>query len=138
MMKNKLITIFVLLACIAMIGCGKRDDEVNKVMKDLDTFTTEVVGKISSAKDPASGLMEAQKYFDAQKADIKKKFDSIKDIRGFQISEETKKKMEDGITKNVTSIASLQITYMSRTIDDKKFETGLEKLINDYQNMLKG
>jgi hypothetical protein len=133
MMTKKLIAIFVLLACIAMTGCGKRDDEVNAVMKDLDTFTTEVVGKISSAKDPASGLIEAQKYFDARKADIKKKFD----IRGFQISEETKKKMEDGITKNVTSIASLQITYMNRTVEDKKFETGLEKLISDYQDLLK-
>jgi hypothetical protein len=136
-MTKRFMTIFVLLACIAMVGCGKRDDEVNSVMKDLDTFTTEVVSKISSAKDPASGLIEAQKYFDAQKADIKKKFDSIKDIRGFQISEETKKKMEDGITKNVTSIASLQITYMGRAVEDKKFETSLEKLISDYQDLLK-
>jgi hypothetical protein len=136
-MTKRFLTIFVLLAYIAMVGCGKRDDEVNAVMKELNAFTTEVVGKISSAKDPASGLMEAQKYFDAQKSNIKKKFDSIKDIRGFQINEETKKKMEDGITKNVTSIASLQITYMSRTVEDKKFETSLEKLISDYQDLLK-
>ena len=136
-MTKRFMTFFVLLACIAMVGCGKRDDEVNAVMKDLDTFTTEVVGKISSAKDPASGLIEAQKYFDAQKAGIKKKFDSIKNIRGFQISEEIKKKMEDGITKNVTSIASLQITYMSRTVEDKKIETSLEKLISDYEDLLK-
>jgi hypothetical protein len=136
-MTKRFLTIFVLLAYIAMVGCGKRDDEVNAVMKELNAFTTEVVGKISSAKDPASGLMEAQKYFDAQKSNIKKKFDSIKDIRGFQINEETKKKMEDGITKNVTSIASLQITYMSRTVEDKNFETSLEKLISDYQDLLK-
>jgi hypothetical protein len=138
MMAKRLITSFVLLACIVLVGCGKRDDEVNAMIKDLDSFTTEVAGKLSSAKDLASGLMEARKYFDAKKADIKKKFDSIKDIRGFQISEDTKKKMEDAITKNVTSIASLQITYMSRTVEDKNFETGLEKLINDYQDLLKG
>jgi hypothetical protein len=71
-MTKRFMTFFVLLACIAMVGCGKRDDEVNAVMKDLDTFTAEVVGKISSAKDLASGLMEAQKYFDAQKAGIKR------------------------------------------------------------------
>jgi hypothetical protein len=34
--------------------------------------------------------------------------------------------MEDGITKNVTSIASLQMTYMGRTVENKKFETSLE------------
>src|SRR5687768_7287677 len=120
-MTKRLLTIFVVLACIATVGCGKRDDEVNAVMKDLDGFTTEMVGKLSAAKDPAIGLAEAQKYFDSKKADIKKKFDAIKDVRGFQIGEETKKKMEDSITKNVTSVASLQITYMNQTMGDKKF-----------------
>jgi hypothetical protein len=136
-MTKRLLAIFVVLGCIATVGCGKRDDEVNAVMKDLDGFTTEMVGKLSAARDPALGLAEAQKYFDAKKADIKKKFDAIKDVRGFQISEETKKRMEDSITKNVTSIASLQITYMNQTMEDKKFEANLEKLISDYQDLLK-
>ncbi len=136
-MTKRLIAIFVLLVCIATVGCSKRDDEINAVMKDLDSFTTEMVSKISATKDKATGLAEAQKYFDAKKADIKKKFDAIKDVRGFQISEETKKKMEDAITKNVTSIASLQITYMSQTMEDKKFSVNLEKLISDYQDLLK-
>jgi hypothetical protein len=136
-MTKRRIAIFVFLACTATVGCSKRDDEVNAVMKDLDNFTTEMAGKISAAKDKATGLAEAQKYFDAKKADIKKRFDSIKDVRGFQISEATKKKMEDAITKNVTSVAFLQITYMSQTREDKKFEANLEKLISDYQDLLK-
>jgi hypothetical protein len=136
-MTKRRIAIFVLLACIATVGCSKRDDEVNTVMKDLDNFTTKMASKISAAKDKATGLAEAQKYSDAKKADIKKKFDSIKDVRGFQISEETKKKMEAAITKNVISIASLQITYISQTMEDKKFKANLEKLISDYQDLLK-
>jgi hypothetical protein len=34
-------------------------------------------------------------------------------------------------------LASLQITYMNRALGDKKFEAGLEKLISDYQDLLK-
>lgn len=136
-MTKRVMTIFILLACTAMLGCGKRDDEVNSAMKQLDSFTSEVVGRIAFAKDPASGLAEARKYFEDNKTDIKKRFDTIKNVRGYQISDQTRKSMEDGITKNVTSIASLQITYMSRALGDKKFETGLEKLISDYQDLLK-
>jgi hypothetical protein len=100
-MTKRLTAIFVLLACIATVGCSKRDDEINAVMKDLDSFTTEMVGKLSAAKDPSLGLAEAQKYFDAKKADIKKKFDAIKDVRGFQISEEIKKKWKTALRKTL-------------------------------------
>lgn len=136
-MTNKLFTIFILFACLAITGCSKRDDEVNRVIKDLDTFTTEMLGKLSTAKDPATGVNEAQNYFNAQKADLQKKFDTIKEVRGYQISETTKKQMEESLTKNLTSVASLQVTYINQTMTDKRFAAGLEKLINDYQQIFK-
>ena len=136
-MTKRLMTISLILTCITFIGCSKRDDEVNLVMKDLDSFTSEMVGKLSTAKDPKTGLSEAQNYFDAKQADIKMRFDSIKEVRGFQLSEATQKHMQDSLTKNLTSVASLQITYMSQSLADKKFSAGLEKLIKEYQEIFK-
>jgi Tfp pilus assembly protein PilP len=137
-MKTKLIAILVLAACMALVGCGKKDDEINAVMKDLNTFTSEMVAKVQSASDPATGVVDAQKYLDSKKADIKKKMDSIKNVRGFQVSDETKKTMTDDITKNVSSVATLQITYVGLTMRNAQFKANLEKLVNDYQSMITG
>src|SRR5258708_17485253 len=110
-MKTKLFPILALAACLSVAGCGKKDDEINAAMKDLNTFTTEMVAKVQKATDPATGVIEAQKYFEAQQSELKKKLSVIKDVRGFQVTEDAQKKMQSDITNNVTAVASLQITY---------------------------
>lgn len=137
-MKTRLFAIFALIACLALAGCGKKDDEINAVMKDLNQFTTEMVAKVQAAADPAMGLSEAQKFFEARQADLKKRIDVIREARSFQVSEETMKKMQDDITNNVTSVASLQITYASRSMRDGRFKASLEKLVGDYQKLIGG
>src|SRR5690348_1949659 len=137
-MKTKLFAIFALLASLWLAGCSNKDDEVNAVMQDLNRFTSELIAKVQAAADPAAGLNDAQKYLDAQQAGLKKRLDVIREVRSFQVSEETMKKMQDDITTNVTSIASLQITYASRSARDGRFKTGLEKLVGDYQKLIGG
>jgi Tfp pilus assembly protein PilP len=137
-MKTKLIAILALVACVSLAGCGKKDDEINAVMKDLNTFTTELVAKVQSAPDPSAGVSEAQKYLDSKRADLKKKMDSIKSVRGFQVSDETKKTMTDDITQNVTNVSSLQITYASLSVRNTQFKANLEKLVSDYQKLITG
>jgi hypothetical protein len=137
-MKTKLFAIFALIACLSFAGCSKKDDEIIAVMKDLNSFTTEMVAKVQAASDPAIGLSEAQKFFDTRQADLKKRFDVIREVRSFQVSEETQKKMQDDITNNVTNVASLQITYASRSVRDSRFKASLEKLVGDYQKLIGG
>jgi outer membrane murein-binding lipoprotein Lpp len=135
-MNKKLLIILLALCGVLLSGC-KKDDQVKSVMKDLDTFTNDLVKKVEAAADPAIGLDEAQKLMDAKKGDIKSKLDTLKSVRGFQINEDTKKAMLDGVTKNVTSVASLQIKYVSRSIKDAAFKSKLEKFINDYTSLMK-
>jgi hypothetical protein len=129
-MTRKMMTLFILVATLALIGC-KRDDEINAVVKELDSFTTQLVQTADQAGPDA-----AQQFLTTKGKDMKKKIDSIKSVRGFQISAATKQAMTAGFSKNVIAVAGLQIRHMQRSVRDPNYKAKLDKLINDYKNML--
>jgi ABC-type uncharacterized transport system auxiliary subunit len=128
--------LILLLACAALLSGCKKDTQVNDVIGELDSFTKELVSKIESAQNPSAGVDDAQKFLDSRKADMKAKIDSIKELRGYQVSEDTMKKLKESVTDDAMSIAKLQIKYMQQTARDPAFKAKLDKLINDYQALL--
>jgi outer membrane lipoprotein-sorting protein len=129
-MLKKITACLCLVAGLMLMGC-KKDDQMREALKDLDTFTTELVQKVETG-----GVDEGQKFMDSKKADIKAKLDSIKDIREFQVSEETKKFMTDTLIKDLTAVMSLQTKYVSKSVADPAFKSKLEKLVADYRALL--
>lgn len=129
-MLKKIIACLCVATGLLLMGC-KKDDQIKSVIKDLDAFTTELVQKIETG-----GVDEGQKFMDSKKAEIKAKMDSIKDIRDFQVSDETKKFMTDSLTKDVTAVISLQMKYVSKSVADPTFKSKLEKLVADYRELL--
>ena len=121
--------------CALALAC-KRDADVGAVIADLDAFTKELVGKVESNPNPSAGADEAQKYFDSRKEEMTKKLASIKDVREAQVSAETKKKMEESFTNNVTNVAKLQLKYMNQSMRDPTLRPKLAKLSQDYNAML--
>ena len=122
--------------CAALAGC-KKDAQIESVLNEFHAFTQEIVKRVEGAPDPSAGADDAQKYFDSRKSEIEGKLKSIKDVRGFQVSQETQKKMTEQLTQDVMSVGQLQIKYMSQSMRDAGFRTKLTKLITDYQNLLK-
>ena len=122
--------------CALSLAC-KRDADVNAVIADLDAFTKELVGKVESNPNPSAGADEAQKYFDSRKEEMTKKLASIKDVREAQVSAETKKKMEESFTNNVTNVAKLQLKYINQSMRDPTLRPKLTKLAQDYNALLK-
>lgn len=129
-MLKKITACLCVVTGLLLMGC-KKDDQMKSVIKDLDAFTTELVQKVESG-----GIDEGQKFMDSKKADMKAKLDSIKDIRDFQVSDETKKFMTESLTKDITAVMSLQIKYVSKSVADPTFKSKLEKLIADYRELL--
>jgi hypothetical protein len=80
------------------------------------------------------GLNDAQKYWDSKKADLKSKWDGIKGARGFQVSEATKKKMEESFTKDYTAIKMLEIKHIDVTTRDAAFKSKLEALVKEWED----
>ena len=130
-MYRKFASLSLVLAVLALTGC-KKDAQINAVLADFDAFTKELVKKVE-AQPNVAGVDDAQKFLDSKKSEMTAKWDSIKGARGFQVSEDTQKKMEESLKNNFMSVAGLQMKYMSKSMSDPAFKTKLEKLVKDYQ-----
>lgn len=136
-MHKKLASLLVACALGAALAGCKKDSQIEAVLADLQTFTQETVKRVEGAPNPSAGVDDAQKYFDSRRAEIEGKLQSIKGVHGFQVSEDTQKKMTEQLTDNVMSVSQLQIKYISQAMRDPAFKSKLSKLITDYQNLIK-
>ena len=125
----------VLAGALALAGCSK-DQEVLGVLADIDSFTGELVKKVETSADAGAGLDEAQRYLDQRKTDMRARFNALNSVKGFQISKETKAKVTECATRNVTAVATLQIKHALRAAQDPSFQARLEKLTGDYRALL--
>lgn len=132
MYKRLVILLLVGVVSLSLAAC-KKDSEFNTTMADIHTATDEIVNKIN-ASPTAAGVDDAQKYWDSKKVALKKEWDGIKDARGFQVSEDTKKKMTDSYTKDYMAIKGLEIKHMGVSIRDAAFKSKLEKLIKEWED----
>jgi Tfp pilus assembly protein PilP len=132
-MYRKPVCLLIVLACLALVGCGKKDDQINSFVNEINTFTDELVKKVESAPTPSQGVDDAQKFMDSRKADLKSKFDSVKNIGENQVSEETKKKMQESFYNDGMKVGQLQTKYGS----DPAVRTKLQKLTQDFLDLFK-
>ena len=133
-MYRKPISLLLVLACLALLaGCGKKDDQINSFISDINSFTDELVKKVQDAPNPSQGVDDAQKFLDSRKSDIRSKFDSIKNIDENQVSEDTKKKLSDNMFQDGMKVGQLQAKYGS----DPAVSSKLQKLMQDFQDLFK-
>jgi hypothetical protein len=74
---------------------------------------------------------------DSRKADMQTKLGTLKGLRGFQVSDETKKKMMERMTENAMSVAKLKIKYISAAMRDPSLSAKFDKLNADYMALIK-
>lgn len=133
-MYKKLVTVLLLgVVCLSFAACNK-DSEINSVMADIHTVTDEVVKKIE-ASPTVEGVDDAQKYWDSKKADLQKKWDGIKDARGFQVGKEAKANMEESFKKDYTALKMLEVKHMDVTTTNEAFKSKLEALVKEWEGM---
>ena len=135
-MLKRFTMLVLLLACLPLCGC-KKDAEINSIVTDLDSFTTELVKKVESAPNPSAGVDDAQKFFDSRKADLTAKMTALKGIRGYQVSEDTKNKMTRSLVDDAKRVAGLQMKYVGASMRDPAFKAKLEKLTKDYLDLFR-
>ncbi len=129
MNKKNLLIVLVLLAFVT--ACSK-DAEINAFITEFDTATKEIVAKID-ANPTAAGIGEAQKAFDGKKASLKTKWDGIKGAVGFQVSADTKKKLEDSVANNMKSLMDVSMKNAMKMALDKEASSKFQALLKDYQ-----
>ena len=133
---------FFALAVLGALALGSaacsKDKEVEAAVTELDGFTKTLMDKVKKAATPQAGVDEAQKYLEANRAGLQTKLAGLKTVRGFQISEQTKKKLEASFMSNATAVAGLQLEYAMQAALDQPFRERLEKLVNDYRTLVVG
>lgn len=135
-MLKRFTILALLLASLSLAGC-KKDAQINSVVAELDTFTTELVKKVDSAPNPSAGVDDAQKFLDSKKDDLTAKIAELKGIRGYQVSEDTTKKMTASMMDDAKKVAGLQMKYIGTSMRDPAFKAKLEKLTKDYTALFK-
>jgi hypothetical protein len=135
LIRRSLVLALVTTLAAGLVACSK-DEEVKSALAALDSFTGDLVTRVKKAPNPSAGVDAAQKYLDTNRADLQAKLAGIKTLRGFQVSEEMRKKLEAGFMSNATAVASLQLDYVGQAALDKDFSARLEKLVNDYKNVV--
>jgi len=121
------------IAAALTTGCSK-DEDVASFIAEFDTFSSTIVKSVKSAPSLPAGIDAAQKYLDANKESIRTKLAAIKEVKNFQISEETKKKLETSFMTNAQSVASLPLDYVGPLAMNEALRVKMEKLINDYRD----
>lgn len=125
----------VVFASFALAGCRSgKDSEVSAFIKDADTLTADIVQRVK-ANPSSAGVTEAQRILDDKKANMKAKYDSLKAVRGSDVSEETMKKFTDSTFKNIESVNDLKLDLINETLADEDFGEKIDKLVNDYNDL---
>ncbi len=124
---KKLILLTVLTFCVAFAGCSK-DGEIDSFIADFEGVTKDMTAKIE-----AGDVDGAKKAFAAKKDSLKASWDGIKGARGFQVSEESKKKLMESVTKNISALsgAVMKGAMKGGNANDMK------ALLQEYQDVFK-
>lgn len=131
-------SVAAVMVAVALASACARDGEVETALGELDAFTQSLVGRVKAGPTPQVGVEEAQKYLEASGPALKDKLAALKTIRGFQISAETKKKLETRFVANATAVAGLQLEYAMQAARDDAFRRRLSKLADDYRSLVVG
>ncbi len=113
-------------------------EDVERLVADLNSFTDELVKKIESAQDPASGVGEAQRLLDARKAELASRIDAARRGREFRESGGARGKMLESEVDNTDRVAGLRTRqYLDLWMRDPEFKARLDKFVADYQALFK-
>lgn len=129
---NKLSLFLIAAVCLGLAGCSK-DAQVNAFIAEFDATTKEIVSKID-ANPTAAGIDDAQKAFDAKKSSLKEKWDAIKSAKGFQVSADTKKKLEDSVAANMKSLMDVSNKNMAKMAADRDAGAKFQKLMTGFSS----
>ena len=136
--RSRLVSLAVMVTVASSSVACSKDKEVAATLAELQTFTSALVSSVKSAPTPQAGVAAGQEYLESHREPLRGKLVGLKEVRGFQVSDETKKRLETELVQHMTEVAGLQIEYATVSMSDPSFRQSLEKLVTDYKDLLVG
>ena len=140
MYKNlSTLVIVISLLLIAALGCStaNKDADVDAFIAELNTTTQEIAASLDKDSSEA-GIDAAQKLFDAHQAALQAKWDTIKQLKTYEIGSDASKRLDNCFSANLDTVTGLK----SRHAADVAAEGGAAadkwaKLFTGYAAILK-
>jgi hypothetical protein len=125
---KKLSLILLLILCLSLTSCSK-DAQANAFMKEYASVTAQITEKLEEGD-----VDEAREIFESRKDVLNAKWDAVKRAMSFQISKETKKRMNTEPEKNITALTEAAGKAIEKHPNDRK---KVEALVFDLANVVR-
>jgi hypothetical protein len=117
-------------------GPGGREAGAEELAAALADLTKELTGRVESAADPGAGVADAQRLLDSRKAELAARIDAFK--KGPRAREQAERaKWLEAEVDNAQRLRELQLKYLDASMRDPGLKAGLERLVSDYDSMLR-
>ena len=128
MKKSTILLLFIL--CLGFAGCG-RDADVNSFMSEWNSVTNEISKSVENGN-----VDQAQKTLDAKKDSLRAKWVSLKNIKDSQVSEDSKKKLEEVMKKSKETLLTAVMKGTMKIADDKSAVDKMQNLMKEYTSII--
>ena len=125
---KKLSLILLLFWCLSLTACSK-DAQANAFMKEYASVTSQLAKKLEAGQ-----IDEARAIFDERKPALNAKWDAVKRAMGFQLSAETKKRMNKEPEEDMKEVTAAAETAIK---NDPKSRKKIEALVLDLANVFR-
>ena len=144
-MRKKIAGWWLVLACaLAAAGCGgpgparpAEEADVDAALSELGSFTAELLRKVDEARDPSSGVTEAQRLLDERKAGMRERLAAVRRSRKFRESEDVRKRALESEVDNVMRVSGIRTRYLGEAMNDAAFGARVDRLVDGYQELFR-
>ena len=140
-MRRRLAPILTALACgLALAACGRSQtspvnggevENVDALVKTLNTFTDELLSKVEKAQDTKAGLLDAQVLLDERKTGLAASIARLRHDAG------AKGRLLEAEVDNTDRVHRLQLKYADAAAKDAELKARLGWFIDTYDAMFR-
>lgn len=125
---KKLTLILLLIWSLSLTGCSK-DAQANAFMKEYAAVVAEVTAKLEEGKPD-----EARQIFESKKSALNAKWDAVKTSQSFQLSAETKKRINSEPEKNMAELTEAANKAIKKNPNS---EAKIQALVLEFANVFR-
>jgi len=125
---KKLSLILLLFWCLSLTACSK-DSQANAFLKEYAAVSSQVAEKLEDGD-----VGDARKVYESKKASLNAKWKPVRSAMSFQISAETKKRIDTEPEKNMTKLADAAKKAIEKKPDERK---KVEALVMEFSDIFK-
>jgi hypothetical protein len=125
----------MLIFCLGLTACSN-NTKIDAFIIENNAVVEDIVRKID-ANPTEAGVDEAQKSFDAKKADLRAKWDAVKNIRGTQVSPDMIKKLNDNMSAGAKMLTDIQQKHSQKLTASGDAINKFRKLFQAYADIIK-